>query len=90
MLKYLEDEHNREKSIKNSSKVTCLIYKGGETKFCNYEDELAIEVNQWIEDREEIKVQVSALLYVLGESEVPEYLQETLGETVMALNKIIK
>lgn len=75
---------------KEDSNVKCVIFEGEDVKYRDYNSEIAILINNWIDDKEDIVAYVRSVLYVADQLEIPEHLIETYFNSSRNLLNILE
>lgn len=62
---------------KKDSVVSCVIFDEVLTKYHKYDGDMAVIVDNWIQDMEDVKTYIRAILSITDELHIPEELIET-------------
>lgn len=74
---------------KKDSNITYLIFDGEVASWSKYDGEVAIVLDKWIKDREDIKSYIKSVLSVTDQLLIPEHLIETYFNSSRNLLNII-
>ena len=74
---------------KEDSNITCLIFDGDATSWSKYDGDVAVVLDKWIKDVEDVKTYIRAVLSVTDQLVIPEHLIETYFNSSRNLLNII-